>query len=211
VKPGIRIIGVVEEISVVPVQKENFPLIIQCNPQLCNEILVSTRKEDEKTIKYISRVYESIHGKVPQLTFYEEHLNSLYKEENFMLKYVVTFSTFTLSLVFLGFYFYSRSVVALRSKDIVIRKIHGASFQDIVKLLIKEYLKVFIISIIIAWLLFSYITNIWLSGFTLHIDKSLKFYLYPTIIVLTILLIAVVHSILKLAHKNIVATINNEN
>lgn len=208
-KPGLKIIGVIEDISMVPVHKENFPLIVQCAPELCNEIVVNTVTDNGLSSKYISKVYESIHGKIPQLTFYKEHLKSLYKEENFMLKYVVTFSTITLWLVFLGFYFYSRSIIDLRSKDIVIRKIHGASFHDIIRLLMKEYLTVFIVSIIIACLLFSYITNIWLSGFIFHIDKGLKFYLYPAIFIVAILLIAVLNSVLRLAHKNIVATINN--
>ncbi|MBU8892195.1 MAG: ABC transporter permease [Bacteroidales bacterium] len=209
VTPGIRIIGVVEDISMVSVRKDNFPLVIQCDPEFCKEIVVNTITEDVAIVEIVSTVYESIHGKSPQLTFYKEHLKSLYIEEDFMLKYVVTFSTITLGLVFLGFYFYARSIVDLRSRDIVIRKIHGASIQSIIKLLMKEYLLVSIGSIIIACLLFSYISNMWLSGFTFHIDKSLKHYVYPAILMVSILIIAVLNSVLRLAHKNIVATINN--
>ncbi|HAF29783.1 MAG TPA: hypothetical protein DCG75_12125 [Bacteroidales bacterium] len=209
VKPGMIIIGVVKDISMVPARKDNFPLLIQCDPEFCKEIIINTKIEDTAIIENISTAYNSISGKDPQLTFYNEHLKSLYKEENFMLKYVVIFSTITLLLVFSGFYFYSRSIVVLRSKDIVLRKIHGASIQDIIKLLMKEYLTVFIVSIIIACLLFSYISDEWLSGFVFHIEKGIKHYVYPAILIFAILVTAVLNSVLSLAHKNIVATISN--
>lgn len=209
VKPGMIIIGVVKDISMVPARKDNFPLIIQCDPEFCKEILVNTKIEDTAIIKNISSAYNSISGESPQLTFYDEHLKSLYKEENFMLKYVVIFSSITLLLVFSGFYFYSRSIVDLRSKDIVLRKIHGASIHNIIKLLMKEYLTVFIVSIIIACILFAYISNEWLSGFAFHIEKGLIHYLYPAILIFAILVIAVINSVLTLAHKSIVTTINN--
>ncbi|HAF29323.1 MAG TPA: hypothetical protein DCG75_09785 [Bacteroidales bacterium] len=210
-KPGIKIIGVVEDISMVPVRKDNFPIVIQCDPEFCKEIIVNTITEDETIAKSVSVVYESIHGKSPQLTFYEDHIKSLYKEEDFMLKYVVLFSTLTLLLVFSGFYFYSRSIVDFRSKDIVIRKIHGASVQSIINLLMKEYFIVYMVSILIACLLFLYISNEWLSGFVFHIKKGLVLYIFPSILILAILVIAVVNSVLKLAHKNIVSAINNYN
>lgn len=209
VKPGITINGVINDISMVPVRRENFPLIVLCKPELCKEILVTAKTENGSSLKYISNVFESIHGKAPQLKFYKEQLKSLYKEDNFMLKYIVLFSTFTLFATFLGFYFYSIAIIDMRSKEVVIRKIHGASFHHITKLLMKEYLIVYMISIIISFLLFSYVANIWLSKFVLHIDKSLKFYIFPAFLIMVILLIAVLNSVLILARKNIVTTINN--
>lgn len=206
---GMRIIGVVEDISMVPVRKENYPLLIVCKPEQCYEILVTFTSDNQVRTEMISDVYERIYKRKPKLIFYKEYLKSLYQEEDFMLKYMTAFSSLTLILIFFGFYFYAQSIVDLRSKDVVIRKIHGATVQSIIKLLMKEYLIVFIIAVLIASWLYTNLANLWLSGFIFHINNGSQYYIYPSILILIILVFSILNGVLRLANKNIVGTINS--
>lgn len=209
IKSGLRVIGVVNDISVVPVHKENYPLMIIYNPEMCKEIIINYSNKSKLNVGSLSQTYENTIKKYLDLTFYDDYIRSLYKEENFMLKYIALFSIIILCLVFFGFYFYSISIIDFKTKEIVIRKIHGASYQDIIRLLLKEYLLVYFISTIIGCILFFFISKIWISSFVFHIVVSIKYYIYPAILIISILLIAIINSVLKLARKSIVATIIN--
>ncbi|RLD55363.1 MAG: hypothetical protein DRJ05_13085, partial [Bacteroidetes bacterium] len=57
-----------------------------------------------------------------------------------------------------------------RTKEIGIRKIMGASAQDILSVLSGNFAKIIVIANLIAWPVAWYFMDKWLQGFAFHID-----------------------------------------
>lgn len=100
--------------------------------------------------------------------------------------------------------------VAKRSKEIGIRKVHGASIFDILTLLSKEYAVIMVVSFIVgvpgAW----YVSTQWLSSFAYHIELRWWMFAAPLTFVFGIMILIVLAQSFKSAIANPVDSIKYE-
>ncbi|MDQ2721601.1 MAG: ABC transporter permease, partial [Bacteroidota bacterium] len=97
-----------------------------------------------------------------------------------------------------------------RTKEIGVRKVLGASVTGIAALLSKDFLKLVIISIIIASPVAWWVMNKWLTDFAYRINISWWIFLFAGLTAIIIALITVSFQAIKAAVANPVKSLRSE-
>jgi len=104
--------------------------------------------------------------------FLDSHIQGLYTSEQHTANTVTIFSLLAIFVACLGLFGLAAFIAEKRTKEIGIRKVLGASVPGITKLLTGDFLKLVIISIIIASPIAWYAMNKWLMTFSYRIDLN---------------------------------------
>jgi len=102
--------------------------------------------------------------------FLDTHIQSLYTTEQHTASTATVFSLLAIFVACLGLFGLAAFIAEQRTKEIGIRKVLGATVPGIAKLLTGDFLKLVIISILIASPIAWYMMNKWLMGFSYRIN-----------------------------------------
>ncbi|GAB1267768.1 ABC transporter permease [Aurantivibrio infirmus] len=113
----------------------------------------------------------------PELIFYDQALGQVYTNERRLLNLVVLFAVLSVFISCMGLFGLSSFTTAQRTKEIGIRKILGASRQEILMMLFKDVAGLVAIASVISFALSYYAINQWLDNFSYRIDINLLVFL----------------------------------
>jgi len=102
--------------------------------------------------------------------FLDTHIQSLYTAEQHTASTATVFSLLAIFVACLGLFGLAAFIAEQRTKEIGIRKVLGATVPGIAKLLTGDFLKLVIISILIASPIAWYMMNKWLMEFSYRIN-----------------------------------------
>ncbi len=106
--------------------------------------------------------------------------------------------TFAISVVtIIGLFGLATYITESRKKEISLRKISGAGNWSILKLLVGEYLAIFMLSAVIAWFLGFYVSMNWLQNFAYRIELGPALFAITTTFVAVMTLLAASYHISK--------------
>ncbi|MEM9921578.1 MAG: ABC transporter permease [Bacteroidota bacterium] len=143
-------------------------------------------------------------------SFFDEDLNSLYQSErrlSTMLSYFTGISIFIACLGLLGLIVFTTE---RRTKEIGIRKVLGASVVSIVGLLSRDFLKLVLLSLLIASPIAWYVMKDWLEDFAYPIEISWWIFALAGGAALLIALLTVSWQSMKAALANPIDALRNE-
>ena len=98
----------------------------------------------------------------------------------------------------------------VRTKEIGVRKVLGATDVSIVSLLTKEFLVLVALASLLAWPIAYYALNDWLQNFAYRIELSLVYFIASTGVALVITLITIAYQALKAARANPIEALRYE-
>ena len=104
--------------------------------------------------------------------FLDTHIQKLYKADRHTANTVTVFSMLAIFIACLGLFGLAAFIAEQRTKEIGIRKVLGATVPDITKLMTGSFLRLVIISILIASPVAWYMMNKWLMEFSYRIQVS---------------------------------------
>lgn len=104
--------------------------------------------------------------------FLDTHIQNLYTSEAHTVSTATVFSMLAIFVACLGLFGLAASIAERRTKEIGIRKVLGASVSGIARLLTSDFLKLVIISILIASPIAWYLMDKWLTGFSYRINVN---------------------------------------
>jgi ABC-type antimicrobial peptide transport system permease subunit len=142
--------------------------------------------------------------------FLDESIASFYKEEKRMSQILTIFAIIAIFISCLGLYGLASFMAAKRTKEVGIRKVLGASVQQIVMLFSKEFVWLVVIAFVLATPLTWYFMHQWLQNFAYQIDLNIGLFLLAGCASLLIALITVSYRSLKTAMANPVESLRNE-
>ena len=165
----------------------------------------------QKTIGEIKQAWKEVYpGKDFDYTFLDDDIAAYYNTEknvSTLLMWSTGLTIFISCLGLLGFVIY---ITNMRTKEIGVRKIVGATVAQIVALLSKDFLKLiaiaFVIAIPIAW----YAANAWLQNFAYRTALSWWIFLAGGLLMFSIALIILCIKTIKAAIANPVKSLRTE-
>lgn len=145
-----------------------------------------------------------------QFFFLNEFFNNQYQADQ---RFGKVFSLFTVLAIFvacLGLLGLSSFMSRLRTKEIGIRKVLGASVSSILVLFSKDFVKLLCFATVIAVPIIYYTAHFWLQNYAFHISLSWMLFIVPPVLLLCVALITISIQSLKAALANPVHSIHTE-
>ncbi|HHH50100.1 MAG TPA: FtsX-like permease family protein, partial [Saprospiraceae bacterium] len=174
-----------------PTEWRNFTLV-----KLDTKNLNASIKNLEKTFQ------ATIPNSAFEYTFLDQHLESLYRSEKRTANIFFIFSILTILIACLGLFGLTSFTAEQRTKEIGVRKVLGASVGGIVGLLSKDFLKLVLISLVIAIPISKYAVDNWLQDFAYRVDLGWGVFAIAGIVVLVIAFITISFQSMKTALSN---------
>jgi len=206
------IIGVVKDFHYKSLHTETEPLVLRIDPQMDWYIFVKVRPENiVNTLDYLKKAYQKFNPLFPfEYHFLDEQLDRLYDNDGRSLKIFRYFSIIAIFISCLGLFGLAAFAAQMRTKEIGIRKVVGASISNIILMLSKEFLLLVVTANILAWPIAYFAMNKWLQQFVYRIDIGWWIFVLAGIIALTIALFTVIYQSIKAALANPVNSLKYE-
>ena len=207
-----RIVGIVKDFHLESLHSEVSPVLFGSRPFGFNYIVIKIKPENVKeSIAFIERQYKKIDSRATfQYSFLDDNIDALYKTEAKFFSVFTIFSGLAIFIACIGVLGLASFAAHQRTREIGIRKVLGASVRDISIHLTSDFVKLIMLSNIIAWPVAFYYMTQWLSRFPYRIEMNLLFYLIASIIAIFVAVLTVGFQALKAAMMNPVKTLRTE-
>ena len=143
-------------------------------------------------------------------SFLDAEFDALYRSEKRMGTVFGTFTFLSIFVACLGLFGLSIFTAERRKKEIGVRKVLGASVQNLVGLLSKDFLKLVTISVLVAFPIAWLAMNKWLDNFAYRITIGWWIFLIAGVCAIAIALATVCFQAIKAAIANPVKTLRSE-
>jgi putative ABC transport system permease protein len=204
--------GVVQDFHFSSLHEQIKPLGLFIEPEQGNYLVAKLQNGDIKnTLAGVESIWKKLVPHRPfEYQFLDDKYNALYEAETKIGQVFTTFSIIAICIACLGLFGLVSFVANKRSKEISIRKVLGANSLDVLKLLSFDFVKLLLISAIIAIVAGIYFSDTWLQNFAYRTDLPLWIYVVSVIVVMTISLITIWYKSLIVAHQNPVDNLKSE-
>ena len=208
--------GVVKDFNFNSLRDEITPLVIQSNEVFngANQFYVARIKPGEipAAIEKIEAVWKKI---VPEqsfkYSFLDETLKQQYRSEQQAGRLFSVFSGLAIFVACIGLFALSAYITTLRTKEIGVRKVLGASVTGVVLLLSKDFTRMIVLSFVLAVPVAWYVMeNWWLQNFAYRIEISIWIIAVSGLAALLIAWLTVSYQSIKAAIKNPVKSLRYE-
>ncbi|MES2454890.1 MAG: ABC transporter permease [Bacteroidota bacterium] len=208
----MRIIGVVKDFHLESLHTEISPVMFI--PWYIGfekmAIKINPARMDE-TLKYIQkRLYEIDHNAELQYSFLDDELVNLYQSEAKFFKVFITFSVLAIFIACLGIFGLASFTAVQRTKEIGIRKVLGASVQQISGLLIRDFVKLVVIAFVLAAPVAWWMMKIWLKNFAYQTEIQVWMFVLAGALAGTTAVLAVGFQSLRAAMEDPVKSLKSE-
>ncbi len=162
-------------------------------------------------LQQMKAIYEKYDNDKPfEYFFMDETFDAIYKAEERLSKIFTVFTMFTLLIAGLGLFGLSTFIVVQRTKEIGIRKVLGATVANIAILLSKDFVKLVMIAIVIAFPIAWWAMHNWLQGFAYRINIGWEIFAVTAAAASIIALMTIGYRVVRAAVANPVKSLRAE-
>ena len=168
---GSRVIGVLEDFHFESLHHEIFPLILYVAPRYENLSIRLKGEDITETLSFLEATWKRFEQVYPfEYGFLEEASARYYDAEVRLMQTLGIFAGLAIFVACLGLLGLAAFTVQLRTKEIGVRKLLGASVPQITSLLSRDFLTLVLIAFVAAVPIGYYAMNRWLEGFAYRIE-----------------------------------------
>jgi putative ABC transport system permease protein len=142
--------------------------------------------------------------------FMDEQFDSIYRTEQRVGKIFITFAGLAIFLACLGLFGLAAYATEQRTKEIGIRKVLGASILNIIGLVSRDFMRLVLISFVIASPIAYYLMSQWLQDFAFRVDMGWGVFAIAGGLALLIALLTISYQTIRAALKNPVDSLRYE-
>jgi len=208
----MRVVGVVKDFNFASLHDAVKPLAIGFSPEQSRNISLRIKTQDlNGTLQKLETTWKEIATQSPFATsFLEEDFDSLYRTEKNIRNVLSAFTFLSVFVACLGLFGLASFTIKQRFKEIGIRKVLGSSVRDIVQLLAKDFLKLVILSFVIASPIAWYLMNRWLQDYAFRIDIGFWVFVIAGSLAFVIAFLTVSLQAMKAAVANPIKSLRTE-
>ncbi|GAB4029101.1 ABC transporter permease [Spirosoma gilvum] len=210
-KRGV-VVGVVRDFHFNSLQHKVEPVALLLRGEnFARMVLKIDMQHPKESIAWIEKQWKS-HFPTAYLdfSFLDEKLGEQYQAETRFAAIFFYFSLLSVLIACLGLYGLTAFATQQRTKEIGVRKVLGASVSSIVTLLSKDFLKLVLISTLVAAPIAWYVMDRWLQDFAYRIDVAWWMFVVAGLLAFGIALLTVSFQSIKAALMNPVKSLKTE-
>lgn len=168
------VIGVVKDFHFKSLHERVEPAVMHIYPAAYSRIAVKLKGGSvENSIASIKELWSRFNPDYPiEYSFLDESFGKMYKAEDKLKTLLSLFTAVTIFVACLGLLGLAAYAAERRKKEIGIRKVLGASVKGVVLLLSKDFVKLVLISLVVASPVAWYFMHQWLDNFPYRINIS---------------------------------------
>lgn len=207
-----QIIGVMKDFHTESLHAPIKPLILCLTPENSSYMMVRTKAGTlSKAREELAALTRKFNSDYPfEYHFVDETYEQMYRSEQQVSLLARYFGSLAIIISCMGLFALVSFTAEQRTKEISIRKVIGASVNNIVTLLSKDFLKLVIGALFIAFPIAYWSISKWLDSFYYKIDLSWEIFALAGIASLLIALVTISVQAVKAAMANPVNSLRNE-
>lgn len=210
------IVGVVENFLFSDLTMATEPMILtqmrprDLSPFYFNPLFIELSPYSSETRGAVEALWGSLTDKRIKSFPMKATYDRLIKVENASFNAVLIFSIFAVFVSCIGLFGLAVFTVDQRVREFGIRKVMGASVQDIIRLFSWDFLKLVLLAFLLAMPIAMYVLNLWLEGFANRINLSYSMVLLTGLSAALIAIVTVLFQSVKAGRLNPVDTLRSE-
>ncbi len=200
-----KIIGIVKDFHYKTVDKEIEPLVISLMPGNMEGFLNIrlSSKGTDRSIKFLEEKWVKYTEEYPFVYFFlDKDFDQNYRSVIRTGKILNLFSLLSIFVACLGLFGLISFTSNQRIREIGIRKAVGATFFQVLFLLLKETVVLLLIASVIAWIGGYVFSLVWLRDFYSKISVTPKYFIFASAIVLALAMLVVMYQCFMVSLKN---------
>jgi len=207
------IAGVVKDALMISPFKAADPTMFYCSPQPQNVMLykLSPNINTQDAVTELTTIFNKYDPAYPyDYSFSDKQYASKFNLEQLIGKLAGLFAVLAIFISCLGLFGLAAYVAEQRTKEIGIRKVLGASVQQVWLLLSKDFIVLVLISCLIAAPISFYFLHYWLMNYDYRINIGAGVFVLGGLIALLITIITISFQAIKAAIANPVKSLRTE-
>jgi putative ABC transport system permease protein len=210
----VQIIGVVKDFHFESLHQPVKPAFIRLDGQgnIWHKMMVRVRTDHQsETIAAIQKLYEAYNPGFPfEYGFLDEAYQKQYQTEARVGVLSRCFAGLAILISCLGLFGLATFTAQKRQKEIGIRKVIGASVNDIVVMLSTDFLRLVLLALLIAFPVSWWLMSHWLNGYAYRISMGTGIFLISAGAMLVITIITISVQAIRAALANPVRSLRSE-
>jgi putative ABC transport system permease protein len=205
------IIGVVKDFNYASLKKNIEPAIFCYSPHNSFMYVKTSGKDAPAAVASAEKVWKAYGSEFPfSYSFLDDDYNQMYQSDQRAGTLFNAFAAIAIFISCLGLFGLATYTAQVKTKEIGIRKVLGASITDITGLLAKEFIALVFIAFIIAAPIAWFAMNKWLQNYAYRININLWTFFVAGVSALLIALLTIGYQAIKSAMANPVKSLRTE-
>lgn len=208
----MKVIGVVRDFNFETLKSTIRPMVMFLHTGANWDIAV--RLSEGNTIEKIQKLGEIWKKFAPnspfEYSFIDQNFDLKFRTEERLSHVILIFTTLAIFIACLGLLGLATFTAEQRAKEIGIRKVFGATVTQVMVLLSKDFVRLILISLVIAIPITWYAINQWLEGFAYRVDFSIPLVIVAGAVAVIVALLTVSWQSMKAALENPVNALKGE-
>lgn len=209
-----EIVGIIKDFHYMSLREEISPFVLMSTEginQFVNFVTTRINGDIPGAIASLESLWQQMAPQEPfKYNFLNEELNQQYKAESNTGSIFSLFAGLAIIIACVGLFGLAAYMAGLRTKEIGVRKVMGASVLSVVMLLSYDFTKLILISIIVAVPVSWYFMDQWLDSFAYKTDINALTFVFSGLAALTIAFVTVSYQSIKAAIVNPVKSLKDE-
>ena len=207
-----QVIGVVKDFNYKSLYDRVETAVIQIFPDAAFKVAIKMKTSDmQGTIDGVTKVWNAFAPDYPiEYKFLDQNFERMYHAEDKLRTLLFIFTSIAIFIGCLGLFGLAAYTAERRKKEVGIRKVLGASTKGVVLLLSRDFIKLVVVSLIVASPIAWYFMNQWLQDFAYRVNIGWWVFAIAATLALGIAFITVSFQAIKAAVANPVKSLRTE-